>query len=236
MTNRKAGIQIEKARAFGFFALLLGTILHSELFSNIAFADSSNYQRINVGKRVSLEIPRHWYIRDLNERRNISAAGEAIANSIRENEPVFVSALSAVSRPEPVGGIIRVSYIPTKSQDEQLYQKDVALALKTEFAESIRTLNQVFGQEIELMAKGLKNNGIDVLSHGPANLEKINGIFAITYTYRRTSAYGQSPFRVTQYHIPLGIEKVIISLSYRETDAPLFRPILDRVKNSLVIK
>lgn len=199
--------------------------------------DRSNYRRIDVGARASLEVPHHWHIRGLDARRDLAAAGEAVLQSARPDEVVFVASLSAQS-PAPVGGIVRVSYIPTEEPEYWLDQVGVVASVRDDRAGSIQALNDVFGQEMELAAEAMKKNaGFELLSHGPADIEKINGFYALTYTYRRTSTSGQdSAFRVTQYHIPLGAEKVLMTLSYRESDALLYGAILDKVKNSLEIR
>ena len=81
--------------------------------ASAAAAQESQFRRISVGNRVTIEVPAHWHVRDLDERKNISAAGEALTKGLsKKNEPNHVSALSAVSRPEPIGAIIRVSFIP----------------------------------------------------------------------------------------------------------------------------
>lgn len=200
---------------------------------NLAFAQESHYRRIEVGDRVSLDVPSHWHIRDLDERRNIAAAGEAITGAAgRPNEPMHVSALSVVSKPDPIGAIIRVSFI----QIEELSQADVLKALRSDRSGTMREIAAVVREEMIAVSKGLESQGMRIIGQESVATDSIGGATAFTVSYRRTSALGQSPFAVTQYHIPLGKGKVLISLSYRESDAVLFRPILDRVKRSVVIR
>lgn len=47
---------------------------------------------------------------------------------------------------------------------------------------------------------------------------------------------GDSPVQVTQYHVPLGNEMVMITLSFRELDAAVYSPILEHVKKSISIE
>jgi hypothetical protein len=213
--------------------LLMSMFVVINLLTDNAYA--TNYQLVNVGEKLSLEIPKHWYSHSLSERRNISAAGEAIVNSVTLNEPVFVSSLSISSRPEPAGGFIRVSYIPTETKAKQFYQKEFAFIVETRRDEFLHEIESAFAEQFNLLSKGSKGNGLNLLDHGPANIEKINGIYAMTYTYRRPSAYGSSPFKVKQYHIPLGVKKAIVTMSYRESQYILFWPILEKVKNSILI-
>jgi hypothetical protein len=196
-------------------------------------AEEPNYRRVEVGNRVSLDVPSHWHLRGLDDRRNVAAAAEAVvAAAGRPNEPVHVAALSVVSTPEPIGGIIRVSFISI----EQLSQPDLANALRTDRLATMREVASVFHEDMLALSKGFESQGIHVLGQESVGTASIGGATAFTLSYRRTSAAGQSPFTVVQYHVPLGKQKALISLSYRESDAPLFKAIFDRVKRSIVIR
>ena len=89
---------------------------------------------------------------------------------------------------------------------------------------------------MDAVRKGMQKQGIQILGEEKVGIDTIGGLTAFTVTYRRTSAVGPSPFTVTQYHVPVGKEKVLITLSYRESDGLLFGLILDRVKRSVTIK
>lgn len=104
MAMEKETMKLQKFATRAFILLALVVCV------NNSSAQVSNYRRIEVGKRVSLEVPKHWHVRDLDERRNIAAAGEAIMDAVgRKNEPSHVTSLSVVSQPGPVGAIIRIS-------------------------------------------------------------------------------------------------------------------------------
>ena len=82
----------------------------------------------------------------------------------------------------------------------------------------------------------MKKQGMQILGEEKVGVDTIGGLTAFTLMYRRTSAVSPSPFTVIQYHVPVGKEKVLITLSYRESDGRLFGLILDRVKRSIMIK
>lgn len=196
-------------------------------------AQESQFRRISVDSRVTIEVPAHWHVRDIDERRNISAAGEALLEGAgMKNESNHVSALSVVSRPEPVGAIIRVSFIPI----EDLTQASLLREIQLDRAGMLREIAGVFKEVMDAVRKGMQKQGIQILGEEKVGIDTIGGLTAFTVTYRRTSAVGPSPFTVTQYHVPVGKEKVLITLSYRESDGLLFGLILDRVKRSVTIK
>lgn len=234
MAIEKETMKLQKFATRAFILLTLVVCV------NNSSAQVSNYRRIEVGKRVSLEVPKHWHVRDLDERRNIAAAGEAIMDAVgRKNEPSHVTSLSVVSQPGPVGAIIRISFIPI----DKLSQSDVRSALQSdregtlrEVETSFREVETSFREEKAVLSKVMEKQGIKIIGQESFGFDLIGNMTAFTLSYRRTSAVGSSPFLVTQYHVPVGLEKVLITLSYREADALLFRPILERVKRSVAIR
>lgn len=213
-------------------SLALAIVALLTTVSNVT-AQESQFRRISVGSRVTIEVPAHWHVRDINERKNISAAGEALTEGVgKKNEPNHVSALSVVSRPEPVGAIIRVSFIPI----EDLSQASLRQEIQSDRTGVLRELAGAFKEDMDMGRKAMEKQGMQILGQEKVGIDTIGGLTAFTLTYRRTSAVGPSPFTVTQYHVPVGKEKVLITLSYRESDGRLFGLILDRVKRSVTIK
>ena len=108
-------------------------VLASALFISIttassAFAQEYQIRRIIVGNRLSIEVRSHWHVRDTDERKNIATAAEALRERLdRKDEPTHVSALSVVSRPEPTGAIIRVSFIPIDNLSQNALLREIEL-------------------------------------------------------------------------------------------------------------
>lgn len=196
-------------------------------------AQESQFRRIVVGSRVTIEVPAHWHVRDLDERKNISAAGEVLTEGVgKKNEPNYVSALSVVSKPEPVGAIIRISFIPIDDLSQTSFMREI----QSDRAGVLREIAGAFKVDMDALRKSIEKQGMQILGQEKVGIDTIGGLTAFTLMYRRTSAIGPSPFTVTQYHVPVGKEKVLITLSYRESDGKLFGLILDRVKRSVTIK
>jgi hypothetical protein len=220
-------MKVHQAFSIAAAALILFSVVSE------AIAQDSQFRRINVGNRVSIEVPKHWHVRDLDERKNISAAAEVLTEGVgRKNEPQHVTALSVVSRPEPVGAIIRVSFIPI----DDLSQAAVNREIEADRSGVLREIASVFKEDLDAIRNGMEKQGMRILGQEKVGVDTIGGLTAFTLTYRRTSAVGPSPFTVTQYHVPVGKEKVLITLSYRESDERLFGLILGRVKRSVIFK
>lgn len=198
-----------------------------------SIAQQSQFHNIIVNDKVSISIPKHWHVRDINERKNIAAAAESITeNTNNKNKQMHVSALSAVSTPPPVGAIIRVSFINT----EELTQDTINKRIRQSKGNVINEVSSGFKEEIDSLKSSLESQQLSMLGKEKIGIDKIDNLTAFTFSYRRTSKIGQSPFAVTQYHIPMGTEKILITLSYRESDEILFKPILEKVKRSISIK
>ncbi len=203
------------------------------LLSGMVYAQESNYQRLLVANRVSIEIPKHWQGLDIDQRRNLAAASDALDSSSQSRlPPGHVAALAVNATPSPPGAIVRVSMIQT----EPITQGDLRQALLEDRAGTIEKLRSVFHQELTGLATELQKIGIRILGTETVEVTSIGGQIAVAVSYRRISLTGPSPFQVTQYHVPLGSEKALITLSYREADASVYSLIIDYVKTSISIK
>lgn len=210
---------------FSYVALLL--------LSGFVFAGESNYQRLFVANRVSIEVPKHWQVLDIDQRRNIAAASDALGITLKGRPPVaHVAALAVNATPSPPGAIVRVSMIQT----DPLSQADLIDALANDRVGTISDLRRVFRQEMSGMSEQMQRQGLRMLGQEQVSISSIGGKTAIAVSYRRTSLSGASPFRVTQFHVSLGTEKALITLSFRESDQIIYSQIIDYIKNSISIE
>jgi hypothetical protein len=210
----------------------VATILVGFACTPRAIGQTMQYRVIEVGNRVSLTVPGHWRIRDASERQNIAASADALLNPTgRPSEPMHVSSLSVVSAPEPPQAIIRVSFVADTGSQADL-QRDLARGR----ADAIAELATGWKEEAKALAEVLTKQGMRYLGNERFDFQPIGSKMAIVISYRRTSARGGSPFVVTQYHVPMGADKVLVTLSLQESSAAPLGPILERVKNSIVIR
>lgn len=198
--------------------------------------DPSNYQRLQVDNRVSIALPREWIIADDNVRRTVSDFADAWgAKGLLDTIPMTM-ALAADS-PSPTRATVRVLYFPTPGLGQSSEQAAIEDALKEDRDQMIAGLREAWQPEMRALARGFSQQGIQILDHGPANIESMDGSHAFTYTYRHTDFVEKSAsWRVKQYHIPLGDEKVVMTFSYRESDSGVYETIIDKIKNSVEIQ
>lgn len=106
-----------------------------------SYAQKNNYQRMTVAERLSIDIPVHWQVLDIDQRRKISSFSETIVG-----KPVHVALLAVHPRISPEGSIIRVSFT---ALEETLTQSDLNFMLRSDHDLAIKMLT--FGFDKMLM-------------------------------------------------------------------------------------
>ena len=210
----------------------LATVLVAVCCIPLSLAQTLQYRVVEVGNRVSITVPAHWRVKDASERQNIAASADALIDpSGKASEPMHVSSLSVVSTPEPPQAIIRVSFVAEPGSQAELKQE---LAGGKERA--VAEIASVWREDSKTLAAAMAKQGMRYLGNERFDFQPLGSKTAVVISYRRTSARDGSPYLVTQYHVPMGTDKVLITLSLQESSALLVQPILDRVKNSIVIR
>ena len=189
-----------------------------------ARASDSAFKRINLPYSISLEIPAHWTVLSQATKSNLKALEEATteAAGIRDPKRKKESLLALNSTPTPTGAMVRVSVSnpPDFTLDEL---KNITPSELNEMADEMAILFR----QLE------KSGGPKVLQTFPARSEMLGNRPALVIPYRRASHFGPGSWYVTQYKIPFQNHLVEITLSYRESDAPLWKPILNKVRHSI---
>lgn len=195
-------------------------------------AGSANYKGMLVAQRVSIEVPAHWAFLDTDTRRNLAARTDAILEGA-VSYPTHVASLAVNATPAPTGAIVRVSMI----EDVELTQAELQQALRDQPEATMAELRTVMNEELRVLDQQIRKEGVRILGDAKVSIVQLGGKTAIASNYRRTSIGSDSTiFNVTQYHVPLGNEKALITLSYRESSALLYKPILEHVFKSISIR
>lgn len=194
------------------------------LLGNSAFAQDASVRRIQLSYGISLEIPSHWTVLSQDTRKNLGAAGSAMMDNagIEGSSGKKQNLLAVNATPEPTGSMIRVSV----TSPPDYAQADLAAATAADLKEVGPEMLKMFRQ---LEASG----GPKIIEMQPVRIEKLNGQLVLVMPYVRASKFGPSPWQVTQYKIPVSNRLIEITLSHRQSDAIVWRPILERVRRSV---
>lgn len=208
------------------------TTLSLFLLSAVALpvaAQTAGYTKLNVKGRVQLEIPSDWTISDAEQRKRVKELGEKLVGVPTQH----TASLAAQSYPAPSRTMVRVSFIP---MEPPITQADVRQEVQANKQQVLRDLEDTWRHESPTMWAGLAKNGVKEVGRPRFSVEPIGGQAALIISYGRTStANPAETMRVTQYHVPLGTEKALITLSYIEGD-PQAAAAHNRLKSSIVIR
>ncbi len=204
---------------FAYFLLVAVT-----LACNPAAAQTGEYKRLQLSYGISLEVPSHWTILSQSTRDNIQAAGRAMTENAGLEGPGGrkENILAVNSSPAPTGAMIRVSV--TRPPDYS--QADLASATPAD-------LKEVANEMLMGFRKMEASGGPKVIQVQPGRIEIHNKYRILVLPYTRHDKFGPSSWQVTQYKIPLDDRLIEITLSHRESDAIVWKPILEKVKRSI---
>mgnify|MGYP000894980714 CR=1 FL=1 len=192
-------------------------------------AQSAGYTKLYVKGRVQLEVPSDWTISDAEQRRRVKEFSEKLTGIAIDH----VASLSVQSYPAPSRMFVRVSFIP---MEPPITQADVRQEVQANKQQVLRDLADTWREESPTMWAGLAKNGVKEVGRPRFAVEPIGGQTALIISYGRTStANPAETMRVTQYHVPLGAEKALITLSYIEGDQQAIAA-HNRLKSSIVIR
>lgn len=203
---------------------LFFTYVAFALLGNSAFAQDTSFRRIQLSYGISLEIPSHWTVLSQDTRKNIGAAGSAMMDNagIEGSSGQKQNLLAVKATPEPTGAMIRVSV----TSPPDFTQSDLAAASPADLKEAGIEMLKTFRQ---LEASGAPK----IIEMQPVRIEKFNRNLVLVMPYIRESKFRPSPWQVTQYKVPVSNRLIEITLSHRQSDAIVWRPILERVRRSV---
>lgn len=194
------------------------------LLGHSAFAQDTSFRRVQLAYGISLDIPSHWTVLSQSTRRNIVAAREAVTDNAGIEGPSGrkEKLLAVNATPDPTGAMISVSV----TSPPDFTQADLEAATPGDLKE--------IGTGLQSMLKKLEaSGGPKIIEMQAVRIEKFNNYRVLVMPYVRAGIKEPSYWQVTQYQIPVSNRLIEIILSNRQSDAIVWRPILERVKRSV---
>lgn len=192
-------------------------------------AQPAGYTNLNVKGRVQLEIPDDWTINDADHRKRVKDFSEKLTGIQAQH----TASLSARSFPTPSRMFVRVSFLKI---EPPITQADVRKEVQADRQQVIRDLADTWKDDSPVMWAGFAKNGVKAVGLPSFAVEPLGGKIALVIRYGHTSAINPAEtMKVAQYHVPLGTEKALITLSYIDGDQGAMAA-HDRLKNSIVIR
>jgi hypothetical protein len=192
-------------------------------------AQTTAYTKLNVKGRVQLEIPSDWIINDAEHRQRV----RDLAQSMTGMKMDHTASLSISSFPLPSKIWVRVSFIAV---EPPITQSELQKELVGNEKQLLKELSDFWKVESPAMWSGLAKNGVREVGRPSVAIEQFGGQTAMVIRYARTSyADSSQTVRVAQYHVVLGSEKALVTLSYVDGD-PSILGARDRLKGTISIK
>lgn len=201
-----------------FVAILIVT-------TDLAIARDTRYQRFPLEEGISVEAPSHWLVHSDSEKKNFAASAEGAARNAgidfeTNQDKSRLIAISAL--PIPSGAKIRINLIRPSPFS--------SASLRSASPKDLKNVEVEFQKTME---KGMASMGAKLLAVSEPRIEMINDSPSLLLEYRRSDPHSPSPWTIKQYRIPVGNKLIEMTVSYRESDATIWKPILEYVKQSL---
>lgn len=191
-----------------------------------AVADSnSNFAAVKLPRGIELQIPKGWWLLGADYNRAIETSAEAAMDlsGIGLADGHDTNLIAANSMPRSTYAAVRVnSVIPPSFAPSEFSSITVA---------DVRELQTEMRQTIQ---KLLPLQGAQLIEFLGTHIEKISGHPAMVTEYRRTGPKGPVFVQINQ--IFTSSQEICINLSYRESEIALWKPVVGKIRQSIVIR
>ncbi|MBA3805861.1 MAG: hypothetical protein H0X14_09160 [Acidobacteria bacterium] len=186
-------------------------------------AQDSNFAKLKLPLGVSVEVPKNWRLLDGDINATIETAAEAALNLSGVDLPKGkkVNLFRANSMPTTTYAAIAIN-----ATDSELNPDELKNASEAE----IRELSSMMS---EMMQKSLAAQNLKVIEFYGVRREYVGKHPALVTEYKRSGPQG--PVIVQMTRLFLGQKEISLNLSYRESEAQLWKPIIQYIRKSLTV-
>ena len=208
------------------FWLFSSLCLLSLIAASGAYAQSgSNFLPVKLPRGIELQVPQGWWLLGADHNRAIQTSIEAAMDLSGIGLPPGseTNLIAANSMPKSTYAAVRVdSTVPpslTPSQFAMITAADLS-ELQTEIHQNVQKL--------------LPLQGHTLIRFFGTSIERISGHPAIVTEYRRSGLKGPVFVQVNQ--VFTARQEIRINLSYREAEVALWKPVVAKIRNSIVVR
>ena len=186
---------------------------------------TSNFVPVKLPRGIELAVPKGWWLLGSDYNRLIETSVEAAMDisGIGLKSGNTRNLIAANSMPPSTYAALRVDSTtpPAISQSElsSITSADIAEIRK----ESLQNLQRI---------SSLQGNKLIELQD--VRVEKVSGYPTIVIEYRRTGPKGPVFVQLNQIYTPA--QEIQINLSYRESEVALWKPVLAKIRQSIVVR
>lgn len=181
---------------------------------------ASIFIRVPLGRGASIEIPKNWEALSGSQRTTIEAFVEA--KGFRQVESSLSFAAKLFDDSGKTLATLEARYYPenkfVQSEAQALTPADVQ-AIDVEVRKSVEA--------------SLKSMGVSLIEWYGSKIERINGLYVYVHEQQHSGVAEIEPIRMRGLRVWASPRSFTVTLSYRERQGALLRPIVDRMASSL---
>lgn len=187
---------------------------------------ANDFVAIHLPQGVQIELPGNWEVLSKDKKQRITL--DSAAPSLNERARIFDASSDlnfAGSYFDGAGksaALVNVRYYPNSA----ISQADVRAAGPSDIRELDRALR-------DAVAKGSQTDGFSVLDWHDTSKQVINGMTALVTEYKRSPIKSNGKFKVRLVRVFNGGKSFSLTVSYREDQESVLRPICDRIISSI---
>ena len=199
-------------------------------FICIADAGESDFVKLTLESSYQVEIPKSWKVRDENLNKTIQnfTDSKLSAANIKQNagdNHILISASTYAGESSVASASARLSVRKTKT----LSQKDIKQATQDDLKELFNETQAIADKTAKAISKDHSSKVIAVTR------QIINGKYCISTETDMDSGDNKITRQIIDvYH--LGNRNVKMTVSYNLAVAQTYKPIVNKIRNSLIIK
>jgi hypothetical protein len=202
-------------------------LLFAVLCQFTAFADT-NFVNVKLATGITLDLPRNWWLIQGELNKTIETSAEAVLDLSRMNlgDKKSINLIAANCRPQYMYASVRlnVSQPPLASPEDIRKLSSVALA---EMGANMK----------QMLLETLPKQGFALRDYISTEKEEISGYPAIVNHVRRTDdAQGKQTALVRVIMIFAPGRTYRLNLAYRESEAGIWKPVIERIMTSIKIE
>ena len=191
-----------------------------------AFAETrSNFVEVRLPRGVTLMLPAHWRIIGPNEEQMIQTSSEAARDLSGITLPTGTESVLIAANSMPLSTYAAVRVISTTPSP-------IAPAQLSAMTPSV--LRDVGVSMRDMTVRILSAQGLALIEFLDTTIERISGYPALVTTYRRSGPQGA--VFVQSSVIYTGSQQLNVNLSYRESEVGLWKPVIEKIRRSIVVK
>lgn len=190
----------------------------------ITLPSDTKFTKLKLPLGVSVEVPKNWRILDKETNSTIETAAEATLNltNVDVQSGKKVNLFRANSVPQTTYASIAINATDSEFDPAEFENPS---------DDELKELTPVLKETLE---KSLPKQELKILEFYDGRLEFVNAHPALVIEYKRAGPQG--PVIVQMTRLLLKRKEISVNLAYRESEAQLWKPIIQYIRKSLTVE